>query len=769
MPVARSATVALSPAGGAPAPPAYGYFVSTTGSATGDGTVGDPWDIVTAFAGGYPANTVVAGDTVWIRGGTYVAPHAVAPNRGHYECSLNGSAGNYITFRGYPGERAIIDGNYDVTETGSNGPTIALRWDNLGDNGRYLILRDLEITNSNPHRLVPVDYATSLTERGDCIWVTAPHSKVINCVLHDGGEGAFVNSNAAASEFSGNLIYYNGEYSPVGEPDTECAIDLPHAAGTPVAISGTYSMAIEAGGLSLTFAHNNVAGDYVVVAVESTTADYANLSATYNANSMTRINGTNNDHGTGIIALFGLSTAEGAATGSHDVVVSLAGGVNKRIVGLAQSFVNVNQTTSGGWAKGGWSSHTTTLPPYTNDVASDAGHMVVDALSIYGSYGSNYDVDPAGDNTLIYAGAGGGNSTIGVSYAAGNTAPATTAMGWDWDPIITGHGHGLYTQNGNQITNGVAVATDATFTASSGTPWYKTDVGATIKIDGAGAGGTQLVTTIASYTSSSSIELTAAPQTSVNPATATWGHPKLVKNNIFLDQVNYCMQTYGSSGQAYVNSETTGNLFVAHGIILGGLSGFWMTDSTFHDNYSKDSDPNIGYSMAHLTNFEFTDNIINADCGTGGGAGTWDDLVIEGNTITGTLTNFTSTDFPTNTYSTPGTNLVVVLDNDHEANRANIYVFNWESLNNVSVDLDSVVADNTPIYILNAQDYYATPVYSGTYHTGVPVSLPMTGLTVAAAIGGAGGDAGAIYTPIAATGPTFNSFIVRAQSEETWR
>jgi hypothetical protein len=71
---------------------------------------------------------------------------------------------------------------------------------------------------------------------------------------------------------------------------------------------------------------------------------------------------------------------------------------------------------------------------------------------------------------------------------------------------------------GTLATNGVAAAGDATFTSATG-GWSTADVGKYIYINGAGPGGALLVTTIASRNSSTSIELTNAPSTSVNPAT----------------------------------------------------------------------------------------------------------------------------------------------------------------------------------------------------------------------------------------------------------
>ena len=38
------------------------YYASPTGSATGSGAIGSPWNLQTALNKGYPANTVHAGD-----------------------------------------------------------------------------------------------------------------------------------------------------------------------------------------------------------------------------------------------------------------------------------------------------------------------------------------------------------------------------------------------------------------------------------------------------------------------------------------------------------------------------------------------------------------------------------------------------------------------------------------------------------------------------------------------------------------------------------
>lgn len=157
----RTATVDHS--GGAPA----GYFASTTGSATGKGTAGDPWTLTQALLGGYPTNTVQPGDTVWIRGGTYV---------GKFTCSLRGTITGPITFRAYPGERATIDSQTDPSVE-NEIPIIQMT-----QNGSYLRFQDLEVTNSNMDRWCN---PAQTNERATAFQLSAPHSKIINCIIDD--------------------------------------------------------------------------------------------------------------------------------------------------------------------------------------------------------------------------------------------------------------------------------------------------------------------------------------------------------------------------------------------------------------------------------------------------------------------------------------------------------------------------------------------------------------------------------------------------------
>src|SRR5206468_12234949 len=68
------------------------HYVAPTGSASGDGTLGNPWDLQTAL--NQPAS-VQPGDCIWLRGGTYSAS-------GFFN-KLTGTASAPIIVRQYPG------------------------------------------------------------------------------------------------------------------------------------------------------------------------------------------------------------------------------------------------------------------------------------------------------------------------------------------------------------------------------------------------------------------------------------------------------------------------------------------------------------------------------------------------------------------------------------------------------------------------------------------------------------------------------------------
>jgi hypothetical protein len=127
-------------------------------------------------------------------------------------------------------------------------------------------------------------------------------------------------------------------------------------------------------------------------------------------------------------------------------------------------------------------------------------------------------------------------------------------------------------------------------------------------------------------------------------------------------------------------------------------------------------------------------------------------LSMTGNTFVGPIIGFTQSQYSNNTYysSRPTGVRVFLQPNTCETGRANIAIYNWDLAPTVGVDLSDILSVGSTYEIHNAQDFFAAPVLSGTYD-GIPIEIPMTGLTVAKPIG---------WNAPPATGPEFNSFVV---------
>jgi hypothetical protein len=159
---------------GSSAAVARDWYVAPTGSPSNDGSINRPIDLATALSG----TRAVAGDTIWLRGGTYV---------GAFTSNLTGTPSAPITVRQFPGERATIDAK------STTGYAFVV-------NGAHATYWGFEVTNSSPTRST----LPALTIYGS-------YTKFINMVVHEGGaQGVGLWTPAVGAELYGTIIYNNG-------------------------------------------------------------------------------------------------------------------------------------------------------------------------------------------------------------------------------------------------------------------------------------------------------------------------------------------------------------------------------------------------------------------------------------------------------------------------------------------------------------------------------------------------------------------------------
>jgi len=164
-------------------------YVAADGTPSGPGTLSKPYDLETALSG----RAGQAGDTFWLRGGTY--------SLGHVNTRIHGASGRPITFRSMPGEQPRVDGSFTV-------------WDSQG----HVIFRDFELFNSAPER---VSSQTRMGFKPTDITITAgiqayaPNCHFINLVIHDQTRhGIYVSQLSNGNLIYGCLIYNNGWRAP---------------------------------------------------------------------------------------------------------------------------------------------------------------------------------------------------------------------------------------------------------------------------------------------------------------------------------------------------------------------------------------------------------------------------------------------------------------------------------------------------------------------------------------------------------------------------
>lgn len=145
----------------------------------GNGTIIKPWTFDEAMATG----EIEPGDTAYLRGGIY--------SGGPWTQWQNGAEAARITFRAYPGERPVIDGNLII-------------------DGKYVDWIGIEHTNLSFTDRSASNGGTGINVVGDSV-------RVINCFIHNFSQGIQSGGSVGKSLMVyGCLIYHNGWSSDKG-------------------------------------------------------------------------------------------------------------------------------------------------------------------------------------------------------------------------------------------------------------------------------------------------------------------------------------------------------------------------------------------------------------------------------------------------------------------------------------------------------------------------------------------------------------------------
>jgi len=106
------------------------YYVAKNGNNSNSGTEAQPWLTIQKAA-----NTIVVGDTVYIKEGTY--NEIVSPQN-------SGSSQSYITYSAYSGDTVTIDGNNITLPSYESGLFEV-------ENKSYIKISELRIINAGPN------------------------------------------------------------------------------------------------------------------------------------------------------------------------------------------------------------------------------------------------------------------------------------------------------------------------------------------------------------------------------------------------------------------------------------------------------------------------------------------------------------------------------------------------------------------------------------------------------------------------------------------
>lgn len=250
--------------------------------------------------------------------------------------------------------------------------------------------------------------------------------------------------------------------------------------------------------------------------------------------------------------------------------------------------------------------------------------------------------------------------------------------------------------------------------------------------------------------------------------------PVTARDNIMFNQFGYGVHVFTNPGEGQLNNiRLEGNISFNNGtlstnstssnILFGGDD--YSTGGVLKENYTYESpsvaakNVQVGYGVTQNGTVQLQDNYF-AGGATVLDVGYWSSLTATNNRLmgVGTVVNLnnpvvTMSKFSGQTQAAlPTATKVVVRKNPYETGRANIAVYNWSGNGSVSLDLSGILPAGASYEIRNVQDWFGTPVVSGTY-SGGSVTLPIRAVTPPVPVGFSSSRA-------PSTGTQFNAYVV---------
>ena len=255
--------------------------------------------------------------------------------------------------------------------------------------------------------------------------------------------------------------------------------------------------------------------------------------------------------------------------------------------------------------------------------------------------------------------------------------------------------------------------------------------------------------------------------------------PVTARDNIMFNQFGYGVHVFTNPGEGQLdnihldgnvsfNNGTLSNNSSSSNILFGGddysTGGVLQNNMTYESPGVPGPNVEVGYGATVNGTVELSNNYVAAG-GTVLNVGYWSSLSASGNQLIGTSQilqindpSLSATTFSGQTQSSlPTVTKVVVRPNPYERGRANIVVYNWGGQSSVSVDLSSIVPAGAQYQIRNVQDWFGSPVVSGTY-SGGSVTIPIRSATPPTPIGMSS-------SPAPSTGTAFNTYVVTIQDQ----